>query len=46
MAFDPDDVPDPVFDCSKDGGFGLFIIVQSVDEVAYLIDEHGGTVFC
>jgi phosphoserine phosphatase RsbU/P len=41
-SFDPAVVPEPVFDGSKDGGFGLFIIAQSVDEVSYTSDEQGG----
>ncbi len=30
--FDPDEVPEPEFDGSKEGGFGLFIIRSCVDE--------------
>jgi sigma-B regulation protein RsbU (phosphoserine phosphatase) len=44
--FAPHTVPRPMFDGSKDGGFGLFIMAQSVDEVVYtpdmLPDEFGG----
>ncbi|MEP7338956.1 MAG: anti-sigma factor antagonist [Acidobacteriota bacterium] len=36
--FDPNTAHEPMFDGSKDGGFGLFIIAQSVDEVAYTSD--------
>lgn len=42
ISFNPDATPAPVFDGSKDGGFGLFIIAQSVDEVSYTSDEQGG----
>ncbi len=41
-SFDPADVPVPVFDRSQDGGLGLFIIAQSVNEVSYTSDEQGG----
>ena len=37
-TFDPRDVELPSFDGSRDGGFGLFIIGQCVDDVQY---EHG-----
>lgn len=33
--FDPDTRTDPAFDGSRDGGFGLYIIENSVDEIAY-----------
>jgi len=41
-SFDPNVVPVPMFDGSKEGGFGLFIIAQSFDEVSYTSDEQGG----
>ncbi|HEY6333927.1 MAG TPA: SpoIIE family protein phosphatase, partial [Blastocatellia bacterium] len=37
--FNPNESPPVVFDGSRDSGFGLFIIDQLVDEVAYLTDE-------
>ena len=39
--FDPDAVSPPTFDGSREGGFGVFIIQQSVDEVSYTQDEQG-----
>lgn len=33
--FDPDTKSDPAFDGSRDGGFGLYIIENSVDEIVY-----------
>ena len=35
LTFDPTTVPDPDFDGSRDGGFGIFIISQCMDEVHY-----------
>ena len=35
VHFNPSDAPDPVFDGSKEGGFGISIIKKCVDEVAY-----------
>jgi anti-sigma regulatory factor (Ser/Thr protein kinase) len=40
-AFDPSLVEAPAFDGSREGGFGVYIIAQSVDEVRYLRDEQG-----
>jgi sigma-B regulation protein RsbU (phosphoserine phosphatase) len=40
-AFDPETVRPPMFDGSREGGFGLYIIAQSVDEVRYGRDEQG-----
>lgn len=37
---DPTKVPPPVFDGSKDGGFGVFIIQNCVDFVGYSTDEQ------
>lgn len=34
-SFDPETVPPPSFDGSRDGGFGVYLIAASVDEVAY-----------
>jgi serine/threonine-protein kinase RsbW len=39
--FDPKAAPPPAFDGSREGGFGLFLIAQSVDEVRYFADERG-----
>jgi len=39
--FDPDSAEAPKFDGSQDGGFGLYIISQSVDEVTYSRSEEG-----
>lgn len=41
QSFDPDAVKPPAFDGSRDGGFGLYIITQSVDEVRYHRDDRG-----
>ena len=41
QSFDPDAVRPPVFDGTQDGGFGMYIINQSVDEVRYHRDERG-----
>jgi anti-sigma regulatory factor (Ser/Thr protein kinase) len=41
QSFDPAAVRPPVFDGSQEGGFGMFIISQSVDEVRYHRDERG-----
>ena len=40
-AFDPNSVKVPSFDGSEDGGFGVYIIRQSVDDVRYDRDERG-----
>jgi sigma-B regulation protein RsbU (phosphoserine phosphatase) len=40
-AFDPSTVAAPAFDGTQDGGFGVYIIEQSVDEVRYYRDERG-----
>ena len=39
--FDPKAVPPPSFDGSREGGFGLFLIAQLVDEVTYFRDDGG-----
>jgi phosphoserine phosphatase RsbU/P len=39
--FDPESVQDPKFDGSQEGGFGIYIIAQSVDEVNYFRDADG-----
>ena len=40
-AFDPNAGEAPSFDGSEDGGFGVYIIAQSVDDVRYDRDERG-----
>jgi len=39
-GFDPEAVPEPSFDGSRDGGFGLYIIRQCVDELSFFQDEE------
>ena len=41
QSFDPDAVRPPAFDGSQEGGFGMYIMRQSVDEVRYHRDERG-----
>ncbi len=41
LDFDPTDAPQPQFDGSQFGGFGLYLIDQLVDHCAYLSDCHG-----
>lgn len=41
MSFDPHKVAQPRFDGSQEGGFGMYIIAQSVDEVLYYVDDRG-----
>jgi phosphoserine phosphatase RsbU/P len=38
--FDPAAVPPPAFNGSRENGFGVYMIAQSVDEVRYLRDER------
>jgi len=38
-SFDPKTVDPPAFDGSRDGGFGIYIITQAVDEFKYFRDE-------
>lgn len=45
-AFDPKTVKPPAFDGSRDGGFGVFIIAHSVDEVRYIDNEQGRHGIC
>jgi anti-sigma B factor antagonist len=40
-TFDPQSAPPPVFDGSREGGFGLYLIRQSVEQVQYFGDEQG-----
>jgi sigma-B regulation protein RsbU (phosphoserine phosphatase) len=44
--FDPELVPQPVFDGSSEGGFGLHIIAHTVDQVLYSRDEQGRNCAC
>jgi phosphoserine phosphatase RsbU/P len=39
--FDPCLAPPPIFDGTKESGFGLYLIQQAVDEVQYFHDERG-----
>jgi anti-sigma regulatory factor (Ser/Thr protein kinase) len=39
--FAPANVPPPAFDGSREGGFGVYIISRSVDELSYSRDENG-----
>lgn len=39
-GFDPESVPEPSFDGSRDGGFGLYIIRHCVDELSFFRDEE------
>jgi anti-sigma regulatory factor (Ser/Thr protein kinase) len=34
-GFNPETVPQPEFDGSREGGFGLYIVSQIVDDVVY-----------
>jgi len=45
-AFDPETVKPPAFDGSREGGFGVYLIAQSVDEVRYARDERGRNSIC
>jgi sigma-B regulation protein RsbU (phosphoserine phosphatase) len=45
-AFDPKKVRPPMFDGSREGGFGVYIIAHSVDEVRYTRDERGENCIC
>jgi two-component system sensor histidine kinase/response regulator len=46
MAFDPETVKPPAFDGSRDGGFGVYSITHSVDQVRYLRDQQGRHGIC
>ncbi len=41
LPFSPDAAPPPSFDGSRDGGFGVYMIAQSVDAVSYSQDADG-----
>jgi len=45
-VFDPEMVRPPTFDGSREGGFGVYIIAHSVDEVHYAYDEQQGNCIC
>jgi sigma-B regulation protein RsbU (phosphoserine phosphatase) len=45
-AFDSERVAPPAFDGSRDGGFGLYMIAQSVDSVRYFGREQGENGVC
>lgn len=45
-SFNPETVPLPDFEGSKDGGFGVYIIAQSFDEVSYTRDKNGKNCVC
>jgi serine/threonine-protein kinase RsbW len=40
-VFDPSQASPPAFDGSREGGFGLYLIREAVDEVRYFRDERG-----
>jgi sigma-B regulation protein RsbU (phosphoserine phosphatase) len=40
-AFNPATVRPPAFDGSRDGGFGVYIMAHTVDEVRYSREAHG-----
>jgi sigma-B regulation protein RsbU (phosphoserine phosphatase) len=40
-SFDPSAVPPPALDGSRESGFGIYLITQSVDEVRYSRDDRG-----
>ncbi len=42
--FDPQEAPPPLFDGSRDSGYGLYIIGHSMDEVSYTRDINGRNV--
>ena len=44
--FEQASVSEPVFDGSREGGFGLHIIAHTVDEVLYSRDEQGRNCAC
>ncbi|MDX9720463.1 MAG: SpoIIE family protein phosphatase [Myxococcota bacterium] len=39
--FDPSIVQEPSFDGSRDGGFGIHLMRQCVDELSYLVSDEG-----
>jgi anti-sigma regulatory factor (Ser/Thr protein kinase) len=40
-TFDPKAVGPPAFDGSREGGFGVYIVAHSVDEVRHGRDDRG-----
>jgi anti-sigma regulatory factor (Ser/Thr protein kinase) len=44
--FDPDSVAPPTFDGSREGGYGLYLIRESVDDVRYFRDDQGRSGIC
>ncbi len=42
--FDPQFAPPPVFDGSRESGFGVYLIGKCVDEVQYCQDDQGRSV--
>jgi anti-sigma regulatory factor (Ser/Thr protein kinase) len=44
--FDPTGAPPPAFDGSREGGFGLYMISRSVDQVFYSRDDDGRNCIC
>lgn len=40
-GFDPEAVPPPVFNGSRQGGFGLYLMRQTVEEVTFLAEADG-----
>jgi anti-sigma regulatory factor (Ser/Thr protein kinase) len=42
--FDPQSAAAPLFDGSQEGGFGVYLIGQCVDEVQYRQDEQGRSI--
>jgi sigma-B regulation protein RsbU (phosphoserine phosphatase) len=44
LPFVPTEIPLPVFDGSKEGGFGLFIINKLMDEVIYSSEPDGNRI--
>jgi len=41
IEFDPASVPPPVFDGTREGGFGLYLMAQCLDEVIHTDDGKG-----
>jgi anti-sigma regulatory factor (Ser/Thr protein kinase) len=41
-SFDPSGVAPPVFDGSRESGFGVYLLARSVDDVRYYRDDRGG----
>ncbi len=41
IDFDPSSVPPPSFDGTRDGGFGVYMIAECVDDVRYARDADG-----